>query len=86
MKDGTDDHIAHCMELLEGLRDRVPTLRSLEVAKNVVEVPTAHHFVLIATFDDLAGLQAYQDHPVHLEAATYLRANREVSASIDYEM
>jgi hypothetical protein len=85
MKDGSPEHIARCVEMVEGMRGKVASLRSLEVGVNIVDTPQSHHFCLVATFDDLAGLQAYQDDPVHLEVATYLRAERETSAAVDFE-
>lgn len=84
MRDRSASHIEQCVTLVESMRDKVPTLRSLDVGVNIVDTPQSHDFCLIATFDDLDGLHAYQDHPVHLEVATYLRAGREISAAVDF--
>ncbi len=84
-RDGSRAHLDHCTALIESMRDRVPSLRSLTVGRNVVDVPNAHHLVLIATFDDVVGLEEYQEHPVHTEVVAYLRQHREASASVDYE-
>jgi hypothetical protein len=40
---------------------------------------------LVATFDDLDGLQAYQVHPDHEEAAAWLRARSSSIVSVDFE-
>lgn len=70
---------------LDALLGKVPTLRSMLVGINVVESARAHHLGLVATFDDLDGLQAYQVHPDHEEAAAWLRARSETIAAVDFE-
>lgn len=84
--DAGDEHVAHCKSLLDGLLGRVPSLRSMLVGINVVDSPRAHDLALIATFDDLAGLEAYQVHPDHQEVSTYLRHAAEVIVSVDFEV
>ena len=51
---------------------------------NVVESPRAHTLGLIATFDDLAGLEAYQVHSAHSEVASHLRAASSAIAAVDF--
>ena len=84
-RDAGPDRLAHGKELLDGLVGVVPSLRSMLVGINVVESPRAHDLGLVATFDDLDGLEAYQVHPAHVEAATYLRGESETIASVDFE-
>lgn len=74
-----------CKAMLDGLLGQVPTLRSMTVGVNVVESPRAHTLGLIATFDDLAGLEAYQVHPAHQEVATHLRSLSSTIAAVDFE-
>lgn len=85
MRDRAPTHLERCKEMLGGLVGVVPTLRSMLVGVNVVVSPRAHDLALIATFDDLDGLRAYQVHPAHERVATYLRDNAEVVASVDFE-
>ena len=85
LRDTSPEHLAHCKALLDGLLGVVPTLRSMLVGVNVVESPRAHDLGLIATYDDLDGLQAYQVHPAHEEVATYLRSASETIAAVDFE-
>ena len=77
--------IGKVRELLEGLEGIVPQLRSIEVGVNIVDSPRAYDMVLQTTFDSLEDLQAYQVHPTHVEAATYIRSVIDASASVDYE-
>lgn len=83
--DRSDEHLASCKAKLDGLVGVVPSLRSLLVGINVVESPRAHDLGLIATFDDLDGLHAYQVHPAHEEVASYLRSVAETIAAVDFE-
>jgi hypothetical protein len=76
---------ARCKALLDGLVGKVPTLRSMTVGVNVVESPRAHSLALIATFDDLEGLDAYQVHPDHQAVAAELRAASTAIAAVDFE-
>ena len=85
MRDASPAHLADCKARLDGLVGKVPSLRSMVVGVNVVESPRAHHLGLIATFDDLEGLQAYQVHPDHEEVTTYLRSHAETTAAVDFE-
>jgi hypothetical protein len=70
---------------LDGLVGTVPTLRSMLVGVNVVDSPRAHDLALIATFDDLDGLEAYRVHPDHEAAAAWLRARSSSIVSVDFD-
>ena len=74
-----------CKAMLDGLLGQVPTLRSMTVGVNVVDSPRAHTLALIATFDDLTGLEAYQVHPAHQEVAAHLRAASSAIVAVDFE-
>ncbi|MEK6344643.1 MAG: Dabb family protein, partial [Curtobacterium sp.] len=55
-----DASIARVRELLTGLVGTVPSIRSLEVVENVAYPDKNSDLAVVATFDDLAGLDAYQ--------------------------
>ncbi|MEA2662929.1 MAG: hypothetical protein QOH08_2501 [Chloroflexota bacterium] len=62
------------VEAIRGLRERVPSLRSLEVGENVSPARAqGYTHVLLETFDDRAGLAAYAAHPDHLPVVARLR-------------
>ena len=56
-------------DLLESLPGQVPYVKNLRVGINVVKSPHAADVVLYTEFNDLEALQAYQQHPAHLEIA-----------------
>lgn len=84
LTDESREHAERCKAMLDGLLGKVPSLRSMTVGVNVVESPRAHTLALIATFDDLDGLAAYQIHPDHQEVAGYLRSHSEQIVAVDF--
>ncbi len=72
-------------ELLTGLVGTVDTIRSLEVVENVAYPGKNQDVAVVATFDDLAGLDAYQVHPDHQAAAAEIRGLVRSRAAIDWE-
>lgn len=69
---------------LEPLAGSVPSVRSLVVVENAAYPESNHDIALIADFDDVAGLEAYQVHPEHVAAAAIVRANVASRAAIDF--
>lgn len=69
---------------LEALVGQVPSIRSLEVGLNVVPGDTARDVVLVSRFDDLAGLQAYVDHPAHQAVLGFVKQAVEERRAVDY--
>lgn len=64
----------------EGVRSRllalvgvVPSIQSIAVVIDEVDERAANSVAVVADFADAAGLQAYLVHPVHQEAAAWIR-------------
>ncbi|GGL67385.1 Dabb family protein [Curtobacterium sp. Csp1] len=72
-------------ELLTGLVGTVEAIRSLEVVENVAYPGKNQDVAVVATFDDLVGLDAYQVHPDHQAAAAEIRGLVTSRAAIDWE-
>ncbi|MBN2416238.1 Dabb family protein [bacterium] len=70
---------------LEGMKEAVPVIRTLEVGMNFNEIPGSFDICLVTTFDSREDLQIYQDHPEHLRVKTLLAAVRLEKRSIDYD-
>jgi len=85
LKDGSPEQIKKAASVLEGLRAKVPGIRSLEVGVDVVRAVRSYDIALTARFDSLEGLDAYRTHPEHVKAAEYLRGISEAIAAVDYE-
>ncbi len=80
-----DENIAMAVEILNGLRYKVPTVRFLEVGRNITRSDGAFDLALYSEFDDEAGLEVYQKHPEHLKAVEFLGKVRDQRAVVDYE-
>ena len=72
-------------ELLTGLIGTIGSIRSLEVVENVAYPGKNQDVAVVATFDDVAGLDEYQFHPEHQAAAAEIRGLVTGRAAIDWE-
>jgi len=79
------ESIARIRELLTGLVGIVESIRSLEVVENVAYPDKNHDVAVVASFDDIAGLDAYQVHPEHQAAAAEIRELVTARAAIDWQ-
>lgn len=70
--------------MLRELVGVVPTLRSMEVGLNELASERAYDLVLIATFDDMEGLHAYDAHPAHAAVRAFIKPRRTGTVSVDY--
>lgn len=71
--------------LLTGLVGTIGSIRSLEVVENVAYPGGNQDVAVVATFDDLAGLDEYQVHPEHQAAAGEIRGLVTGRAAIDWQ-
>lgn len=83
LKDKADVEAAAAQ--LRSLEGKIPSLRSIEVGINVVASDRAHDVSITTTFDDLAGLKEYADHPEHQPVVHWMREHIASSAAIDYD-
>ncbi len=75
---------AEAAAMLRALVGKVPTLRSMEVGIDELEGERSFDLVLIATFDDMAGLHAYDTHEAHEAVRAFIKARRKQSAAVDF--
>ncbi len=74
------------LEDLRGLGVAVPVLRSIAVGPNLsLARAQGYTHVMIQTFDDRGGLEAYQVHPAHVPVATRLREAAAQMCVVDLE-
>ena len=65
--------IGPAVALLRGMEGRIPTLRAVEVGIDELPSERSAQICLITRFDDLAGMEAYQVHPVHQEVLAFMK-------------
>jgi hypothetical protein len=73
------------VERLRRLEGIIPEIRSFAVGRDVLKLPRSYHTGLASTFDDRAGLEAYDAHPEHQAVAQLGRSIAEHVASVDFE-
>jgi heme-degrading monooxygenase HmoA len=70
---------------LDSCKGLVPGMREFEAAVRTEGLEANHDVVLVSAFDDKAALQAYLEHPVHVEVSATLGTLRESRSVLDYE-
>ena len=80
------EHAAGIAERLLPLVDVIDGLEALEVGANVAYPETNWDVAVNARFTDLDALERYQVHPMHLEAAAWVRTVVSARAGIDYAL
>ena len=70
---------------LDRCKGLVPGMREFEAAVRTDGLEANVDVVLVSAFDDKAALQAYLEHPVHVEVSAVLGGLRESRTVLDYE-
>lgn len=73
-------------QLLEGLKDKIREIRTIEVGININDTQAAYDIVLYSEFDNLHDLDAYQNHPEHLIVGDFIGKVRTDRRVVDYEV
>jgi len=77
-------NIIQAKQMLENLTGAVPTLRSMDVGVNFIEANRAMDLSLIAVFESVEGLNAYDIHPEHQKVVAFIKSVVEYSKASDY--
>ena len=79
------------LEIAEQVKDRllsmaglVPSLRQIEAGVDVVRSARSYDVALVTRFDDLAGLEEYQVHPLHQEVAGFIKQHSQGAVAVDF--
>lgn len=72
-------------DILLSLKGKISQLRYLEVGTDVLHSERSYDIALIAKFDSMEDLQAYQVHPIHLEVAKYIMSESQSAIAVDFE-
>src|SRR5688572_23555115 len=72
-------------QLLASMNGRIPSLLGIEVGLDFTRSERSFHLGLVTRHADRAGLLAYQEHPVHREVASYIRAHATRMVAVDFE-
>lgn len=72
--------------LLRSLQGQVDGLRSLTAGIDVVHGPSSHELAIVADFDDLDALAAYNRHPIHEKVLEISGPMKTSLATVDFEI
>ena len=72
-------------QALESLPPVIPQLKSLEVHANSAFFESNWDLVLVADYDSVDDLVAYQEHPEHLKVLPIIRDNVTARVAVDFE-
>lgn len=81
-----DAATATIREALESLPPLISEIRSLQVGRNVAYPDDNWDVVLIADYDSLDGLEAYQVHPEHQRIVSIIKPLTVARANVDFEL
>lgn len=85
LTDRSPSSILKARDVLMGMEGKIPQLRHLEVGIDILHTQRSYDLALVTKFDSLEDLEAYQNHPVHVEVASYIASVRESAVAVDYE-
>ncbi len=81
------DRITELKTRLMGLKDQIPEILNFEVHLNAEYAPKDNYdVILIGDFNSWADLQAYQNHPAHLQVGAYIKNVKQDRSCIDFEI
>jgi hypothetical protein len=80
------DNAERLKAAIEGLRERVPGIRHLEVGIDVEGSAAAWDLALYSEFDTQEALDAYQVHPEHQKVRELVLEATSERAVVDYEV
>ena len=81
---GEGDRRRH-VEMLRRLPGLIPEVESFSVGFDVLRLARSYDTGLTSTFRDRAALDAYTNHPEHVEVVNFGRSISEHVASVDFE-
>ncbi len=69
---------------IEALGPQIGAIGSITSGVDILGDPGAAHVVLISTHDDVDGLRAYQEHPVHQEFGAWVAPRIAAKTVVDF--
>jgi hypothetical protein len=87
--DTPEDRAAVGLEISERMRELVgviPSIRGLRIDGNERFPLENADLVLTMDFDDMAGYEAYRDHPAHLEVGSFIRPRYVQRMAVDHDV
>lgn len=84
-QDVRNEAMEKASRLLNGLKDKIEFIRSIETGKDVLGRDHSYDLALTITFDNLEDYKKYDTHPAHIEVKEFILSVRTSTVSVDYE-
>jgi hypothetical protein len=85
MKDRSGQSAAHVVELLLGMKGKIPGLRDVQAGVDYAKSERSFDVALVTHHDDREALDAYQVHPVHEAVKKVIAELRDQALAVDFE-
>lgn len=87
LKGPTEQACKKAADVLRSMQGKVEMIRELEVGIDFLHSERSYDLILQVTLDDEAALEAYQNHPYHVNVVKkHMHAVRQSSVSVDYKL
>ena len=83
--DRSGENIEKARAVMASLAGKIPQLRHFEVGADILRTDRSYDLALVAKFDSLEDLNAYQIHPLHQQVVKYMMSVGESAVAVDYE-
>lgn len=87
LTDPTPENCEKAREVLLSMDGKVEQIRQIEVGVDFLHSDRSYDLILQMLLDDRAALDAYQQHPYHVDVVkAHMHAVRSASVSVDWEV
>ena len=82
----TPQNMKLATDSLRSLKNKIETLKSIEIGTDFLESDRSYDIVLTAHFENQEGLKTYSSHENHLPVVKIMRSLCSSSVVVDYEL
>jgi hypothetical protein len=81
----SEDQREHHISMLRNLPNVIPNILSFRVGSDILHLERSYDTGLVATYPDRAALDAYTNHPMHIEVAAFGKQIAAHVVSVDFD-
>ncbi len=70
---------------LNGLKDKIPVVRSLEIGIDIGRKENSYDIALNSTFDSFDAIEEYSVHPEHIKVVEKIKELCDQTCKVDYK-
>lgn len=85
-EDVREEALEKVSQMLNGLKDKIEIIRSMEIGKDVLRRGHSFDLALTITFENLEAYKQYDTHPMHAEVKKYNLSVCTDIVAVDYEV